>query len=201
MFERLIRLIGCLSVLVPALLVGSSAMGQSDPDALLGKDGLIIGLGIGGAVASTTTKTTQFGQTMEASTTKAAFSGDFKLGTGLGERVLLYWFGKTGLYNGDESFGAATQTSTIISQSGIGSSYWITRRIAISAGVGVTSLRSNRETAYGPGFVVGAEYELARHWLIDFDVMFGRPNPDQLPGLERETNSVVAKVTLDWLYY
>jgi hypothetical protein len=195
------RLFSPLLLCIPILLSVSSAMGQSDRDALLGKDGLIIGLGIGGAVASTTTKTTQFGATTETTETKLAVSGDFKFGGGLGERVLLYWFGKTAWYNGSDSFGIATQTSTIIALSGIGSSYWITSKVALSGGVGVTSLTTNRETGYGPGFVVGAEYEFARHWLIDFDVMFGKPNPDEIPGIDRETSSVAAKVTLNWLYY
>ncbi len=201
MCTNFFRFLGPWSLCIVILLGWSSAVAQSDRDALLGKAGLIIGFGIGGAVASTTTKTTQFGVTMETSMTKAAVSGDFKLGAGLGERVLLYWFGKTAWYNGDDSFGVGTQTSTIIALSGIGSSYWIARRISFSAGLGVTSLTSNRETAYGPGFVIGAEYEFARHWLIDFDVAFGKPDPDELPGIDRETSSVVAKVTLNWLYY
>ena len=190
-----------LSVVAILLLGISSSMAQSDRSSLLGKDGLIVGIGLGGGVVSTTVKTTQFGETTEASESSAALAGDFKLGAGLGERVLLYWFGKTAWYNGADSFGAATQTSTITAVSGIGSSYGITSRVSLSGGVGVTTLTNNRETSYGPGFVVGAEYEFARHWLIDFDVLFGAPNPDGVPGIDRETSSMVAKVTLNWLYY
>jgi hypothetical protein len=174
---------------------------QSAESGLLGKDGLIVGIGIGGGWVSTTVQTTQFGETTETKQSNPSVAGDFKFGAGLGERVLLYWFGKAGGYNGPDSFGTGTQTSTVVALSGIGASYWITQRIALNGGVGVSSLTSNRETDFGPGFAVGAEYEFARHWLFDFDVMFGRPDPDDIFGLDRKASTFVAKLTLNWLYY
>jgi hypothetical protein len=192
-----------LTILLALFLTGITSKGQAQDqeESLLGKEGLIIGIGLGGGYLSTTTRTTQFGETSETTVDNLAVTGDFKFGAGLSDKVLLYWFGKSGFFNGEDSFGVGTQTSTIVALSGVGASYYLGRRISISGGVGVTSLTSNRQTAWGPGFVVGGEYEFARHWLIDLDFLFGQPQPDELPGIDRTTNTFLVKATLNWLYY
>ena len=56
-------------------------------------------------------------------------------------------------------------------------------------------------STYGPGFTVGAEYELKRHLLLNFDVVYGLPKPDDLAGVDRESTTLLARVTVNWLHY
>jgi hypothetical protein len=191
-----------LGLLVPLLCVApGSVQAQSGESGFLGKQGVIIGLGLGGAFTSISTETTQFGVTSDVSVSSAALAGDFKFGLGLSEQVLLYWFGKSGLYHGEDSFGVATKTATVVALSGIGASYYLTRRMSVAAGLGVISLTNNRQTAWGGGLAVGTAYEVASHWMIELDLVFGQPKPDELPAIERSTSSLLVKCTLNWLYY
>jgi hypothetical protein len=175
---------------------------QQNRESLLGKDGLILGFGIGGGLASIRTEeSVESGTTTSGTTTEPALAGDFKFGSGLSERVLIYWFGKSALYNGPEGFGAGTKTATVLAISGIGASYFIARRVGVGGGIGAASLTWNRQTDWGLGLAVGTEYEFARHWLIGVDVIYGTPKPDEPPGVDRSVTTFVVKATLNWLYY
>lgn len=155
--------------------------------------GFVLNLGAG--PAATRYNHSSFGVS-GPSTTNLAVGTDFKIGHAFSDQLLVY-------YSNDASFFAPEGTGVDLvgsGMSGLGATYFIETRSPspfVHGSFGIAAwneLAANgvTEAEAGLGISIGGGYEFARHWLLDVDIVYGRPGGRSITTL---------RTAINWLLY
>ncbi len=136
------------------------------------RKGFILGGGLGLGMTSFTEELGPFSTDRE---NQFSFMTDFKIGYAPTEQVEIYYSSKVSWF---DYFGITAAFGT-----GTGAvSYYLLPQsptFFLSGGLGFSSIsapfESNSDSDVGFGFFVGGGYEFARHFAVEFDLMYGQP--------------------------
>jgi hypothetical protein len=171
------------------------------------RKGFILGGGLGFGM-------TTFSQTLKSggesytsdNENKGALTTNFKIGFAQDEQVEFYyaakvtWFGITNVYNDDvtvanglSAFGMTYNLKPILP------TYFITGGIALATW-DLPFENPAPDTWTGLGLYAGAGYEFAKHYSVEFDLLYGNPG-DSEGGLKISSNAVSFTLTVNALAY
>jgi opacity protein-like surface antigen len=163
--------------------------------------GFIIGFGAGAGLTSYKQSVEYFGDTITSDRTrKRGLVTDFKLGYAPSERWAFYWMSKVSWFRVE-----GLEDDQVITNGfgGLGMTYplrTVARPLALNAGIGFSSwsapFEGDVDSMYGLGLVLGTEYELSPHWLLDADLMWGRPSQNEV-----SLHALGFKLTINHLWY
>ena len=182
-------------VLAFAWIAASSGLLLAPGEGVAQRKGFILNLGIGGG--SFSAGAAEGGPRNSAT----GITTDFKIGWAPSDQVLLY-------YSNDAAFFSdPTFDDDVINVSGLTGfgATWFVRPAApsfyVGGSIGVStwafiSNDGDSDAITGSGFAITGGYEFARHFMIDADVVFGRPG-DEFGRLSTRT----IRLAINWLLY
>jgi hypothetical protein len=161
------------------------------------RKGFVLNLGLGPAATRYSFTDRNFAGSAE---TKIGVGTDLKIGHAASDQLLIY-------YSNDASFFSPADEYLVSSGlSGVGvtyflmpqaPSYYVDGAIGIAAWNVLSQADATLDSMTGFGLAVGAGYEFARHWLVDVDIVVGRPRGDFSAGY----NTTTIRLGLIWLAY
>lgn len=191
-------------MLVVAVLVAIMAVGASAFDGQ--KKGFLLGGGLGAGMISYT-QTMEYGGLSITSDreNKGSFDTDFKIGWGVNERTEIFYTSKITWFGVDNPFGDDITFADGLYGIGVAHSFkaWVPTWF-ITGGLAMSTwtapFEENSGSWSGLGFYIGSGYEFAKHYSVEFDVIYGNPG-DSEGGMEASANSTSFRVTINALAY
>jgi hypothetical protein len=179
-------------------------LAASGVDAQKPRKGFVLNLGAGPAFINIKAAGNGVEGTGES---KIAVGTDFKIGYAPSDQLLIYYSNDAAFFNYDYSVPGFEYDVLVISGlSGIGATWFLKPRAPsayVDATIGIAAWNEIDtddgavESMTGLGLSVGGGFEFARHWLVDADLIVGRPRDDEGYGL----NTMTLRVGLIWLLY
>lgn len=171
------------------------------PDALGQRKGFVIGVGVGPGITSYTYEA--FGATSDRET-KITFMSDFKIGFAPSNDLALYWMSKVSWFSTETVIAGGDKIFFTNGFGGLGATYAlksVSPSFFLNGGLGFSTWSAPLDTdridsQIGLGLVLGVEYEFAKHWILDFDLLWGKPSDESLT-----TNVIGFKLTLNYFHY
>jgi opacity protein-like surface antigen len=163
--------------------------------------GFLIGVGAGVGRTSYKPSDAHFGASIPADRARQrSLVTDVKLGYAPSERWAFYWMSKVSWFRVEGLEDDIVLTNGF---GGLGMTYplrTVARPLALNAGIGFSSwsapFEGDVDSMYGLGLVLGTEYEFSPHWLLDADLMWGRPSQDGV-----SLHALGFKLTINYLWY
>jgi hypothetical protein len=176
-----------LSFLCAAVAVAPPAQAQ--------RSGFIIGIGAGVGMASWTA-TSPFAVGSSPRQSRTGVATDFKLGSTIGSSFQLYYMNKVIFLALDNVDLAATGMSGLGFTLTPGSSpnFYINGGVGIHVWSEFDFDSGTNASLTGLGLLAGVGYHLSELWMLDFDIIYGKPGDDALT-----LNILGAKLTLNIL--
>ncbi len=191
-------------VLLVAALVGIMAVGAAAFDGQ--KKGFLLGGGLGAGMISYT-QTVEYGGLSITSDreNKGAFNTDFKIGWGINEKTEIFYTSKVTWFGVDNPIGDNVTFADGLYGIGVAHSFraWIPTWF-VTGGLAMSTwtapFESNSNTWSGLGLYLGTGYEFARHYNVEFDVIYGNPG-DSEGGMKASASSTTFRATINALAY
>jgi hypothetical protein len=169
----------------------AAAAARQDVDSAARK-GFVLNIGIGPGYT-----TYSFGG-LSGRQGKFTVATDLKIGYAFNDRSLLY-------YSNDASFFTTpTADLNVTGLSGFGFSHYLTpdvRSVYVDGSLGIATFSSlvdgDTERSSGFGLSAGAGLEFAPHWLLDADLIVGRPSTS----FGTRMTTVTLRAGFHWLHY
>jgi hypothetical protein len=180
--------------MVGVLLFTASGAAAQKP-----RKGFILNLGAGPAFTNFKSVADGFEGSNES---KIAVGTDFKIGYAASDQLMIY-------YSNDAAFFSVAGLDdylVVSGLSGIGATWFLKPRAPsayVDATVGIAAWNvistddGTVDGMTGMGLSVGGGLEFARHWLVDGELVVGRPRGD----FDQGVNTMTLRVGLIWLLY
>ena len=175
------------------------------------RKGFILGFGIGPGLTSFTQEVAgrdyyqDWVIVKSDRSNKMAIMTDFKIGYAPTDFYEIYYTSKVSWFGITNVLG---DNVTIANGLGaLGATYYFTPQVPspfISGGIGfstwATPFESGSKTWTGFGLFAGVGYEFARHWSVEFDLLWGKPGTSEF-GIDVSSNAFSVKATVNVLGY
>lgn len=166
------------------------------------RKGFILGIGVGPGFIKYRGEYENFGLiSIGEEKSRLTVMSDFKIGYAPNDNLAIYWMSKVSWFNRETSF---DKELTISGVAGLGASYYLNSEfpsLYFNGGVGYSTwgtldFPQGNSTYLGLGFVIGAGYEFAKHFSVEGNISWGRPNEDFF-----SYNVYAFRITLNYLLY